>query len=81
MKKIRIIGTRSKDGHFDDVARIIVVLAAAGYECSSDQAITMWSKYSDSADAMWAELPKNNTELVRCVIKYFVEVPDSGMPL
>jgi hypothetical protein len=57
----------------DDVDRIVLALANAGYEVSPADACLGWEAYSESFCCGWHVLPPSDEELIRNILPYLSE--------
>lgn len=63
-----------------DVARMVEVAKAAGYDVSLTDAATIWLRYSDGLCASWLSMPERDADLLSDMLKYGQVVEDADAP-
>lgn len=66
----------------EDVARLVAVATAAGYDVSPEVAAKLWALYSDGLCASWLSMASwNNESVLECLLKHAVIIDrEAGVP-
>jgi hypothetical protein len=61
-----------------DVERIVEACRNQGYSITPSTANWAWEEYSDSMDAGWLHLDKDDVDVVANIMPYLVEIDDGN---